>query len=52
MDLTDAEIIAHCREHIGGYKIPRRMALVDALPKSALGKILKSELRKTYGGTK
>ena len=42
-------IIDHCRQHIAGYKIPRRMAFVEAMPKSAMGKILKSELRKTYG---
>jgi long-chain acyl-CoA synthetase len=47
--LTKEEIIQHCRGHIGGYKIPRRMAFVDQLPKSAMGKILKSELRKMYG---
>jgi long-chain acyl-CoA synthetase len=45
------EIIAHCRDKIGGYKIPRHMAFVDQLPKSALGKILKAELRRTYGGS-
>ncbi len=42
-------IIDHCRKHIAGYKIPRRMAFVEAMPKSAMGKILKAELRKTYG---
>lgn len=42
-------IIAHCRERIGGYKIPRRMAFVDEMPKSAMGKILKTELRRIYG---
>ena len=47
--LTEDEIIGHCRERIGGYKIPRRMAFVDELPKSAMGKILKTELRKIYG---
>lgn len=50
--LREEEIVEHCRRHIGGYKIPRRMAFVDALPKSAMGKILKTELRKTYGGAK
>jgi long-chain acyl-CoA synthetase len=45
----DAEtLIAHCRERIGGYKIPRRYVFVDALPKSAMGKILKVELRRRY----
>ena len=43
------EIIAHCRRLIGGYKIPRRMAFVDEMPKSAMGKILKIELRRIYG---
>ena len=48
--LDSEEVAAHCRKLIGGYKIPRRMAFVDALPKSALGKALKSELRQRYGG--
>jgi acyl-CoA synthetase (AMP-forming)/AMP-acid ligase II len=29
---------AHCREHIAGYKIPRQMLLVDAVPLTAAGK--------------
>jgi acyl-CoA synthetase (AMP-forming)/AMP-acid ligase II len=45
--LTQEEIVAHCRGRIGGYKIPRRVRFVDALPKSAMGKILKQELRRT-----
>jgi long-chain acyl-CoA synthetase len=44
--LTAHEIIAHCRSHIGGYKIPRRITFLEALPKSAMGKVLKSELRR------
>jgi long-chain acyl-CoA synthetase len=47
--LNDDEIIAHCRNHLAGYKIPRRMAFVDQLPKSAMGKVLKKELRRIYG---
>lgn len=47
--LTEDEIISHCRDRIGGYKIPRRMAFVDALPKSTMGKVLKTDLRRTYG---
>lgn len=48
-DPTPEDIIAHCREVIGGYKIPRLIEFVDAMPKNAMGKILKNELRKTYG---
>lgn len=43
--LTAQDIITHCRAHIGGYKIPRRILFVDALPKSAMGKVLKGTLR-------
>ncbi len=41
-------IIAHCHEHIGGYKCPKSVDFLDALPKSGAGKILKSELRRPY----
>ena len=41
-------LMAHCRERIGGYKVPRRYRFVDALPKSAMGKILKADLRRRY----
>jgi long-chain acyl-CoA synthetase len=48
--LTEDEVISHCRGRIGGYKIPRQMAFVDELPKSTMGKVLKNDLRRTYGG--
>ena len=44
--LTDKEMIAHCRGKIGGYKIPRRYVFLEELPKSAMDKILKVELRR------
>ena len=46
--LTDAMLIAHCRDRIGGYKIPRLYQFVDELPKSAMNKILKNELRRIF----
>lgn len=45
---TESDLIDHCRPLIGGYKIPRRYRFVDALPKSALGKVLKSDLRDAH----
>jgi acyl-CoA synthetase (AMP-forming)/AMP-acid ligase II len=42
---TADELRQFCREHIAGYKIPRSVEFVDALPISAAGKILKRELR-------
>ncbi len=47
-DLTQAELISFCKDKIGGYKIPKEIHIVDRLPKSALGKVLKTELRSKY----
>jgi long-chain acyl-CoA synthetase len=46
---SEEEIAQHCRQSLGGYKIPRRFAFVERLPRSAMGKVLKTELRNTYG---
>lgn len=46
--LTEAELLDHCRKQIGGYKLPGKIDMVEQLPKSAMGKILKTELRKKY----
>jgi len=45
---TADEIREHCRTLIAGYKAPRSCEFVDALPLSAAGKVLKTELRKPY----
>jgi len=48
-DLDEQELIAHCRERIAGYKIPRRFELRrEPLPKSGAGKVLKNILREPY----
>lgn len=38
-------VIAHCREELAAYKVPRSVEFVDELPKSPIGKILRKELR-------
>ena len=43
--LTNDEVIAHCRQYLAPYKIPKQVAFVAALPKTAVGKILRRELR-------
>jgi long-chain acyl-CoA synthetase len=43
--LTEADVIAHCRKEMTGYKVPKSVRFVEALPKSAVGKILRRELR-------
>lgn len=43
--LTSDELTDFCREHIANYKLPRTTEVVEALPVSGAGKILKRELR-------
>ncbi|MGY1763959.1 AMP-binding protein [Geodermatophilus sp. SYSU D00779] len=42
---TPEELIAHCRERMAAYKYPRSVEIVDELPKTVTGKILRRELR-------
>jgi len=43
--LTSEELLAHCRTLLTGYKLPARVLFRDDLPKTAVGKILRRELR-------
>ena len=43
--LTEAEVVAYCRENLTGYKVPHHIQFVDDLPKSNVGKVLRKELR-------
>ena len=45
---TAEELIAFCKKNLAGYKSPKSVEFVDALPKNAAGKILKRELRDKY----
>ena len=43
--LTEAELVAHCRQYLTGYKTPRRVEFRETLPHTPIGKILRRELR-------
>ena len=43
-----AQVAGFCRERLAKYKVPRRVDIVDALPLSPQGKVLKKELRRLY----
>jgi fatty-acyl-CoA synthase len=45
---TREEIELYTRGYLAGYKCPRAIALVTALPRNASGKVLKTELRTAY----
>jgi long-chain acyl-CoA synthetase len=42
---TPDDLVAHCRDRLAAFKYPRRLTVLDSLPRGATGKILKSQLR-------
>tara|TARA_R110000772_G_scaffold268678_1_gene397369 strand:+ start:449 stop:2038 length:1590 start_codon:yes stop_codon:yes gene_type:complete len=46
--LSDKDIIAFCGEHLAGYKKPKAVDFLDALPVSGYGKVLRREIRDKY----
>ncbi|MHC1562950.1 acyl-CoA synthetase [Actinomycetospora sp. C-140] len=48
--LDPDEVIAYAREHIAHFKAPRRVEIVDELPRNATGKLLKRVLREQFAG--
>ena len=47
-EVTVADIVAHCKQHLAGFKVPKAVVFGD-LPKTSTGKIQKFELRKQAG---
>ena len=43
--LTEEEIIAHCKENLTAYKVPKQIEFIDELPKTTVGKVLRRALR-------
>jgi acyl-CoA synthetase (AMP-forming)/AMP-acid ligase II len=46
--VSEADIITHCRGRIAGYKIPKKVEFREAIPRTATGKIQKFKLRESY----
>ena len=40
--------VSHCRQHLAGFKVPKRVLLRDSLPRNPSGKILKRILRDEF----
>jgi acyl-CoA synthetase (AMP-forming)/AMP-acid ligase II len=47
-ELTEDEVIAHTREHLAGYKCPKRVEFREVLDRTATGKLQKFRLREPY----
>ena len=47
---TEAELVAHARQTLAPYKVPKQVVFADTLPRNTAGKLLKREMRRTYAG--
>ncbi|MGB9847570.1 MAG: class I adenylate-forming enzyme family protein, partial [Desulfotomaculales bacterium] len=46
--LTEEDVIAFCKKELGGFEVPKRVVLLEELPKTATGKVQKHVLRERY----
>jgi malonyl-CoA/methylmalonyl-CoA synthetase len=47
--LSEADIINSLQARLARYKVPKRVMVIDELPRNAMGKVQKNRLRATYG---
>ena len=48
--LEVSSVVDHARQHLAGFKVPRSVEIIDEIPKTGSGKILKREIRKRLAG--
>jgi fatty-acyl-CoA synthase len=48
--LSEAQVLAHCQQHLAGFKAPKAVVFAESLPKNPSGKLLKRELRLRHQG--
>jgi malonyl-CoA/methylmalonyl-CoA synthetase len=46
--LDEAAVIAHVKSQIANYKVPKRVAFLEDLPRNAMGKVQKNVLREQF----
>jgi len=47
-EATEAELIDHCKKSLAGYKCPKAVEIWDEIPKTAVGKILRKEVKQKF----
>ncbi|MBM4188780.1 MAG: long-chain fatty acid--CoA ligase [Gemmatimonadetes bacterium] len=51
VEVSRAALVAHCREHLAAYKVPRGIQFVDSVPMTSSGKIMRRLLREIDDGS-
>ena len=46
--LKPGDVDTHCREHLHDWKCPKHIVFVEDLPKNAMGKVMKEDVRKLF----
>jgi acyl-CoA synthetase (AMP-forming)/AMP-acid ligase II len=44
-EVSESDLLAWCRDRMAGFKVPRTVEFLDALPLNATGKVMKDQLR-------
>jgi long-chain acyl-CoA synthetase len=50
--VSESDLISHCKTMLAGYKCPKRVEFFKELPKTAVGKILRKDIKKRYWASK
>ena len=48
-EASDQELLSYCREHLAGFKVPRRLFIVEAIPRTATGKVQRRRVAEVIG---
>ena len=46
--VTEAELLAYCREHLADYKRPKQIHITETIPRTATGKIQRGVVARAY----
>ena len=51
-EATQSELVAHCRAHLAAFKCPRVIHIVEAIPRTATGKVQRRIVAEVFAGEK
>jgi acyl-CoA synthetase (AMP-forming)/AMP-acid ligase II len=49
-EATEADLLRHCREHLAEFKVPKKLFVVESIPRTATGKVQRRHVAAEIGG--